>query len=371
MKDMKNLYAIDTVDLAGEPYEIGTAFGQALAVDRSRLSEFQVFVRHENAEIKALPTYTQRALNEVLTLLEGESPAIVEWLKGMAVQLSLPVPELLLFNIGSYFRDLMIGLDSRSQGTRDQDGDGCSTFAISDSEQGPIIAKNRDCDCAYGPWQVMIRVRPGKGLGYMAMTTYGVAGVNSSGMNVEGLAVADTHVTSLDIGCGLPRFAVIDRILNQCATVNEALGLIMHQPLMGRGNLILADAAGALGVAELGHRTCVVRRSVGEYIVNTNHFTDPLLQKAFLDPQPSPLRGTSLARYSRLSALIVAGCRNLEEAQRIMTYHGTALDALCRHKELKPPSRTISVVFYLPRQKKAVFFGGYPCVADYQELTWK
>jgi len=368
---MKQMYSIDTGKLAGEPYEIGTGFGQALAADRGRLGEFQAFVRRENDQVEALPTYTQSGFRSVLSVLERESPSMLEWLEGMAVELSLPVQRLFLFNIGSYFRDLMIGLDSRSQGMPNQDEGGCSTFAISDSEQGPILAKNRDCDSAYGPWQVMVQVCPNKVFGYIAMTTYGVAGVNSSGMNEEGLAVADTHVTSLDIGPGLPLFAIVDKILTQCTTVNDALGLIMKQPLMGMGNLILADANGALGVAELGYRNRAVRNCASGYLVNTNHFTDPIMQDAFLDINPVHLQGTSLARYFRLSDLLSSGCRNLEEAQRIIAYHGTALDSLCRHKEFNPPYQTISTVFYLPRRKEALFFGGYPCVAEYQKAVWE
>lgn len=367
---MKDPYDIDTVDLVGHPYEIGGNFGRALAADRRRLSKFQAFVRSENNQIKALPTYAQSEVNNVLSLLERESPAILEWLEGMVVELGLSSRELLLFSVGSYFRDLMLGLDSHSHERTNQRGERCSTFAVSESEQGPLLAKNRDCSSAYGPWQVMIRVRPGRGLGYMAVTTYGVAGVNSSGMNEQGLVVADTHVTSLDIGCGLPRFALMDKILNQCAAVSEALGLIGRQPLMGRGNLILIDASGALGVAELGHRACAVRRSTAGHMVNTNHFSDPLLQNAFLDPHPAPLKGTSQARYSRLATLVAAGCRNLEEAQRIMTYHGTPLDSLCRHEEWDPPYRTISTVFYLPLQRRAVVSYSYPCIANYQEVIW-
>ena len=368
---MNDTYAIDTVVLAGSPYEIGADFGRALAANGGCLSEFRAFVRWENNRVQALPTYIQSVVKNVQAVLECESPSILEWLEGMAVGLGLPAQQLFLFNIGSYFRDLMAGLNPCWQGQPDQDEEGCSTFVLSDSQQGPILAKNRDCDSAYGLWQAMVQIRANKGLGYMAMTTYGVAGVNSSGMNEEGLAIADTHVTSRDIGCGLPRFAIIDKILNQCTTVNEALELIMKQQLMGRGNLILADARGVLGVAELGHRACAVRRSTAGYMVNTNHFTDSVMQDAFLDTNPLHLQGTSLARYSRLSNLLSSGCRNLEEAQRIMGYHGTALDSLCRHKEFNPPYQTISTVFYLPQRKEALFSGGYPCIADYQKVVWK
>jgi len=360
---MEETYSIQMLDLAGNAYKLGMGLSHTLARDPSRLSEFQRFVAQENTQIRSLPIYTERALNEVVNQLKQHSPGITKWVEGMASKLNIPAEELLLFSIGGYFGDMAYAFDQRK--------DGCSTFSVSHSDQGPMLAKNRDCKSTYGPWQVAIRVRPQEGFGYLAMTTYGVPGVNSSGMNEHGLAVADTHVTSSDIGPGLPRFALTEKILTQCTRVDEALGMIMKEPLMGRGNLILADAQGALGVAELGHYRRAVRSCPSGYLVNTNHFTDPLLQDSFLETNPVSLKGTSEARYSRLSKLLSTDSHTLAGAKQIMAYHGSALESLCRHKELEPPYRTISTVFYLPQQRKMIFSGGYPCIAQYQELAWQ
>jgi predicted choloylglycine hydrolase len=360
---MAETYPIQMIDLAGSPYKLGTDMSRSLTKDSSRLGKFQRFVAQENTQVKSLPIYAEQALNKVFTLLKQRSPGITEWVEGMTSKLGIPAKELFLFSIGGYFSDMAHVFDQRR--------DGCSTFSVSHSDQGPILAKNRDSKSAYGPWQVVIRVRPQKGFGYLAMTTYGIPGVNSSGMNEHGLAVADTHVTSSDIGPGLPRFALIEKILSQCTRVDEALGMIMKEPLMGRGNLVLADAQGALGVAELGNCRRAVRSCTSGYLINTNHFTDSLLQSAFLETNPVSLKGTSEARYSRLSELLSTGNHTLAEAKQIMAYHGGALDSLCRHEELELPHRTISTVFYLPQQRKMIFFGGYPCMAQYQELVWQ
>jgi len=351
------------IDLAGTPREIGLRMGRALQEDASKAEAFLDFLARENTQVRSLSTYTEQALNEVVNLLKQLSPGITEWAEGMASKLGISAEELLLFSIGGYFNDMAHAFYQRRNG--------CSTFSVSDSDQGPILAKNRDCKSAYGPWQVAIRVRPQKGFGYLAMTTYGVPGVNSSGMNEHGLAVADTHVTSSDIGPGLPRFALIEKILAQCTRVDEALGMIMKESLMGRGNLILVDAQGAMGVAELGHCRRAVRSCTSGYLVNTNHFTDPLLQDAFLEKNPVSLKGTSEARYSRLSAFLSNGGHTLAKAKQIMAYHGSTLDSLCRHEELEPPYRTISTVFYLPQQRKMIFSDGYPCMAQYRTLVWQ
>jgi len=78
-----------------------------------------------------------------------------------------------------------------------------------------------------------------------------------------------------------------------------------------------------------------------------------------------------LTQYLRLTDLLSDGCNDLEGAKQIMAYHGTTLDSLCRHKEFKPPYKTISSVFYLPQRKEALFSGGYPCVAEYQKVVWE
>ena len=205
---MEETYPIQTIDLTGSPYELGTGLFRTLAKDPSRLSKFQRFVAQENTQVKSLPIYTKQAVNNVFALLKQRSPGITEWVEGMASKLGISAKELFLFSIGGYFSDMAQAFDLRK--------DGCSTFSVSRSDQGPILAKNRDCKSSYGPWPVAIRVRPQEGFGYVAMTTYGVPGINSSGMNEHGLAVADTHVTSSDIGLGLPRFALTEKILTKC-----------------------------------------------------------------------------------------------------------------------------------------------------------
>lgn len=357
----------EITDLEGTPREIGLQMGMALRRDSNKAEAFLEFLAHENDSVKRLSTYTSQQLDELWAILSHASCDIAAWVEGLGEGVGVSPREIFLFNIGSYFRDLAITKNDRSSHLEEE----CSTFAVSYSREGPILAKNRDCAAPYAAFQAVIRTHPKSGLGYIAMTTHGVAGVHSSGMNERGLAVADTHVTSLDIGCGLPRFALMHKLLNQCVTVDDALGIIMKEMVMGRGNLILADVNGALGVAELGHHACMVRRANAGVMVNTNHFTDLCMERSFIDTNPLSLKGTSKARYSRLSDLISTEGHTLAEAKQIMAYHGGALDSLCRHEELEPPYRTISTVLYLPQQRKMVFSDGYPCRKQYRELTWE
>ncbi len=355
------------INLRGRPRQLGIAMAKALRKDKEKTRKFLELLTSENTFIKKLPGYNVSILDNLWRNIVRESPDISMWIAGLGKGLSIPTMEIFLFHVGSYFRDL----DAKEKSSSKQFKDECSTFAVSSSKEGPILAKNRDCAAIYGDLQAIIRVRPQSGLGYIAMTTHGIAGVHSSGMNEQGLAIADTHVVSSDIGEGIPRFALMHKLLNECNTVKDALGTIINKRVMGRGNLIMVDTSGALGVAELGHNVCMVRRVNSGALVNTNHFTDVYLKKAFIDTEPPLLKGTSHARFAYLRAQLVNGCYDLESAKLLMSYHGNALDSLCRHEDLDPPYRTISTVFYLPKMKKIVFTDGYPCVAQYKELIWE
>ncbi|HAF71090.1 MAG: Peptidase C45 acyl-coenzyme A:6-aminopenicillanic acid acyl-transferase [Acetothermia bacterium 64_32] len=357
-------FVIDVLELSGSPTAWGRAMGAALGQDRKRAEGFRRHVLEEAREVKGLPEFEERLFRAFRALVEREAPWVGDWLRGLAGALPLPEEELWLYNFGSYFRDL-----ARIRGAGAAPEGGCSTFAVSSTRDGPLLAKNRDCPASMGPWQVWVRVRPEAGLGWLALSSYGVAGASSSGMNEAGLAVADTHVYSRDVGRGLPRFVLMAEILMRCRTVGEALAFLSRVPIMGRGNLLLADGEGTLGLAELGHSRLALRRLGAGFLVNTNHFTDPALAEAFVDVNPPSLRGTSQARHARLTTLLSGrGCQGLEDAKRILSYHGDSLDSLCRHEEIDPPYRTICGVIYLPQARAVLYTGGYPCEGHYQRL---
>ncbi|MCD6362270.1 MAG: hypothetical protein J7M38_15535 [Armatimonadetes bacterium] len=357
-------FEIDILELPGSPTDWGRAMGAALDQDRKRAEGFRRYVLKEVRGVKGLPGFEGHLLRDIRALVERKAPWVRDWIRGLAEVLPLPEEDLWLYNLGSYFRDL-----ARIRGAGAAPEGGCSTFAVSSTQDGPLLAKNRDCPASMGPWQVWLDVRPGVGLRWLALSSYGVAGASSSGMNEAGLAVADTHVYSRDVGRGLPRFVLMAEILMRCRTVGEALAFLSRAPIMGRGNLLLVDRKGTLGLAELGHRRLALRRLAAGVLVSTNHFTDPALADAFVEVNPPALRGTSQARHARLTTLLSGrGCQGLEDAKLILSYHGNPLDSLCRHEEIDPPYRTICGVVYLPQARTAVYTGGYPCEGHYQGL---
>ena len=120
-------------------------------------------------------------------------------------------------------------------------------------------------------------------------------------MNERGLAIADTHVYSTDIGPGLPDYSLIMHILEEHDTVRSALDYLSSVPRMGRNNLILADVGGSLAVVELRYHHLAVVEARNGIAVNTNHF------------QPEPERELFGLHTTPCEGQLVSPLRSREE----------------------------------------------------------
>ena len=62
---------------------------------------------------------------------------------------------------------------------------------------------------------------------------------------------------------------LLQEVLEQCATVDEAVAHLSSRPLAGGALIMLADATGAIAAVELAPDEIAVRR--GDSLVHTNH----------------------------------------------------------------------------------------------------
>jgi len=123
-------------------------------------------------------------------------------------------------------------------------------------ELRPLIAKAIEAhfDQKHLPLQIVIHATPESGYRYVYSGSAGSPGVFCAGINQAGLAIADTHVCSTDLGPGLPDYSLMMHLLEKHAIVSSAVDYLRSVPRLGRNNLILADAQGHLAVFEIGHR---------------------------------------------------------------------------------------------------------------------
>lgn len=347
------------LELAGTHREMGWQHGQqvrdlrpfilrAMDLRLAKLTQSEVDVQTLEAEL--------------LAVWQVDARSTLEMLRGIADALELEWDLFFRYTIASYLEDRTL---------RPAYGQGCTTWAAAEpvtQDGAPILVKNRDYRPTHRALQCLARASPAQGYRYAYVTSAGSPGVFSSGMNEAGLAVADTHVASRDIGPGVARYSVEMTLLEHHSSVKSALDYLQTIPHMGDGTLVLADSTGDMAVFEAGHSAHGIVLPEAGFVVSTNHFVTSRLSSQWVDHSLPTLRGNSEGRHARVTAALQTACGQVSAgwAQALMASHGPPQDAICRHSDLDPRSTTISTVLYLPRAGELLFADGRPCQAAFQ-----
>jgi len=348
-----------TLYLTGDAYTIGQQHGVQVADLRPhilRAMEVRMAVlRQKKINREAIQEKVER-------VWEAHTPNTLAMLHGIADSLELPWEDFFPYTIASYLTD-----QHRAPGLRE----GCTTFAAAGEmtrNSAPMLVKNRDYRPDHQLLQCLARIEPIQGHPYLCLTSAGSPGVFSSGMNAVGLAVADTHVESNDIGPGIARYSLMMHLLEQFSRVSEAVDYLGTVPHFGDGTVILIDAQGDMAVFELAHSVQAVRRSTEGFLVSTNHFSAQHTRMHWVDTNPPRLRGNSQARCQHVETALSAGRGQVDVpwAQALMAWHGNHLDSICRHPEMEAHAVTIASVIFLPQQTCLYATNGLPCQTPFE-----
>lgn len=360
------------IDARGTDLEIGTQHAQGALHLRAEVA------RWVEAALDLYPSgdpVTERRLDEVTETWQRLTPATLAQITGMAAVYELPERSLLTAALQTYLHSL-----DRVQGP----SDGCTAVALSTPH--PLLAKNRDNERRFLGMQTVLRVLPERGNGWLALSTAGAPGVHSSGLNTAGLCVADTHVPSSDVGPGVPRFATMMHLLEQCTTTGEALDYISRTPQMGLGTLTLLDADGHAAIVECAYSNSVVlhqTRSDGSgsgALVATNHFVTPALAATLLGPRAGTPSASSHARRNAVratfSAWAVGGPPDESDVRQLMGSHAdpTATasaepGSVCQHGQ-GLEAETISTAIYDPVERHLDLCLGTPCSEPFTRISF-
>lgn len=303
-------------------------------------------------------------LQDTCELLEEVDASLLAMIRGQAEALDFQFDTLLRYNLTAYLCDALIA-------SKSLDSEGCTTWAATGTATTngqPILVKNRDNHLEGLSTQVVIEAAPTFGYSYTCSTTAGRAGVSVAGINTVGLAVADTHVRSSDLGPGLPDHALMMHILETHNCVSSAVEYLRSAPRLGRNNLILADAQGHVAVFEIGHHLYGLRETHDGTVVSTNHFVSSELRDRFVDIDPNSTEN-SLRRYDKVTRRLnnAFGQIDVPFAQRLMADHSGLLGSICRHPREGKDVATLSTSIFLPMQRKMLFCHGPPCQSRYYE----
>ena len=361
-----------TIVVSGTPEEIGHQHGLQIADLRDRLVDT---ISARLAALRQLDADSPQRMQPIVAALQELDTPLLNFLRGLAASLELDTDQLLRYTLSSYLRDRQEVADETSPWPIPVDG--CTAWAATapHTEDGAtVLAKNRDYHRDHIPLQLLLQVTPATGYRYLAVGSAGSPNVFSSGINESGLAVADTHVLSKDLGPGLARYSLMRELLKHHADTASALDYLGSVQHMGGGTIILADRRGHLAVWESGHEASgVVQRRQG-FLVTTNHFVTDKLASQWVENEPPELVGNSQARRARITEALARahGQVNPAWAAEVMSSHGSPLDAICRHPLATDgvaafgtgDSSTISSVILLPAGVAPDFAGPTLLLAD-------
>jgi isopenicillin-N N-acyltransferase like protein len=350
---------IRILNLGGTAYTIGQQHGDQVADLRPQI---ETAMKVRLAALRQKNISLEPFLQETTQIWELHAPGTLAMLHGISDSLALPWEQFFPYTIASYLTDRLNSLGQQ---------EGCTSWAAAGAatrDGAPILVKNRDYRPDHQPLQCLARIKPAAGHAYLCLTSAGSPGVFSSGINQAGLAVADTHVVSKDIGPGIARYSLMMQILERFSTTTEATAYIKTVPHFGDGTLVLADAQGDLAAVELAHSAQAIRSPVKDFVVSTNHFSTPETAPYWVDTNPPRLVGNSLVRRLVVEASLEAdfGKVDLPWAQSLMARHGDDLSAICRHPAMDSHSVSISSVIFLPVQASLFLTNGLPCQTPYE-----
>jgi hypothetical protein len=293
--------------------------------------------------------------------------------RGIAAGLEISFTRLFDYNLAAFLRDAL----TTDRGTPPSDPvDGCSAWAATGGatrDGKSILVKTRDYRREHLVLQMVVRAEPQSGHRYTYITSAGSPGVFVAGFNEAGLAIIDTHVSSRDVGPGLPAYALAMHVLEEHDNVRSALSYFRSQPLLGRNNFLLADSSGDLAIFEMGHRQHAILEAQHEVLISANHFNSRVMQPAYVETDPPALRGNSPARYRKLQEELAGqwGAITVRWAKEILARHDGPLASICRHPTPASDSSTIAGIIFHPARRELHFCHGNPCQGRYQTFAYE
>lgn len=243
--------------------------------------------------------------------------------------------------------------------------DGCSAWAAGEGPDGPLVVKNRDFSGTHLGIQTVARHEgPDVTTGAMlCLGSLGSPGAYSSGINLRGLALADTQVAVKTHRVGWLRYFLMGRVLARCATVAEALALIRAHPHAGGGTLVMADAQGATASVELGASGPQVTE--GPVVWRTNHYVSPALQQDTLLPQGDVIASNSTRRFACLADRLPRQVWDIGQAKALMATHEADGAPICQHGT-EDGTMTIASAVYSCAAPRLLMCPQNPCSGDWR-----
>lgn len=347
---------VATIELHGTPYEMGRQFGEELREPAQMMVNTRLELAAAAAAALAPPRKPDWCLDlaaEALPHVEQYSPEVYQELSGIAEGAGMTLPELVIGNGWTDFKDLM---ETRAASNN------CTSSVVEGTHTADghtYLAQTWDMNVSAGPYVLVVRRKPADGPETISLTTAGC--LSLIGLNEHGIAIGNTNLTPTDARPGVFYLAVIHEALRQ-PSLDRAVEAVTSAHRMSGHYYYLGDAHERfVGVETTAARHATVAAANGRY-AHTNHYlTDELLATGLAVPSGANSEG----RLSRCLAMLegLAEGVTVTELSQILGDHAGE-HPLCRHAEPGGLHATLAGSVICPARREMWVWQGNPCLSE-------
>ena len=342
------------IDLAGEPYDIGYAFGSQLADEVHDLAaeRSQLCAGHSpNAPRDAM----LRLASKHVEVQAKHLPRVHEEFCGIAHGAKISQEELLIGNGLTDFRDVL--------NAHAGDAVGCTSFLVkagASADACTYLGQTWDMHATAEPFVVALRRKPADGPKTITLTTAGCLAL--IGMNEHGLAIGNNNLVPTDAKPGVIYLAMIHDFLSQ-STFARGRAAITDAPRASGHNYYMAGCDGEVADIETTAEQWRAIDIAGHTYAHANHYEAAPLQPLEAEPPGA----CSIERKRRLSQLLeaAAGAIDMERLHEILSYRKAGDEgSLSRHGDVK----SCAAAIMCPQRREVWLCQGPPDVGEFVEL---
>lgn len=307
----------------------GTHYSCGQQIGRACVESFQARLAYAQAHLPEglLWEDYRRAAEPYLVATDQAFPWVVEQLRGAADGAGLDFMDLFVEAIEEISGTISVSTTSRRQETAYR----CSDFAACApaTEGHVLLAHNNDLSPATQEHLVAVDWDlPDQPHQF----TIGVGGVFISiGVNEARLALTGNELSPNDDRPGIPRLLIARAILS-ARTFDEAMDIARHPDRASSYNNLISTGDGQIASVEGSATDHGVLQPEDGWLVHTNHYVHPRMQKYECYPDHT---AKSVSRYERAQELMRSrsGPITLPLLRSFLGDHNSTPAALCRHDE--------------------------------------
>ncbi len=355
---MKKAVTLPVVEASGRPYDMGRAIGKKCAARA---------VKYRKSIADAIAHGTGRSWMDAVARAKLYVPFAedfysdyVEEIRGYAEGSGIPFEDAFAFCCHELLAP---------QGFK-----GCTDLVVNGdiARDGNVLAAhNEDWSSDAQDLVVLLHAKP-KGKPEFFATAY--AGIlPSCGMNSSGVSLTGNALSPNDMRIGIPMIFPVRRVL-EAKRIGDAIEWAMPPERASSFNNIVTDRNGEIYSLEGSATDCAYLYAVDGYMVHTNHYTSPKMER--FESEPNSL-SCSRFRYNRALRLLEdqLGDVTAESLKTILRDHVNRPGSICRHADpgVHPVdvSETIFSVIYDLTSLEAHVLKGKPCAGEYAQVRLK